>query len=446
MKLSFAEFEEEKIPPNMNLCSVEIDGCQINKPLKMKILKSLTNELDTRNVCKDAIWEIQSFNLPNRYVRMFKGSESIIRFLSKYTVLDGDSCSFNINTQQKAIQNFQSNANKTNINIDLGRMKNIKTRNPHFIYTSKDSKFNIEYQSNLEFCQGIIDKIGIPQTSAESGICWWGSLWFACTFPMSNLQIIQNHISNNKKNETCNYLTHCLSDVLKNPAIAEDLRRYLYKHHKIGDDPFQNPELDGRNGYSQFSMLCSVIDFPLITVVAPWMKLIDITLTNDDMKFSAPRKPMKGEKSLLGVRNYRSKWKPPEFLELAGEEFEGRRWRLQSAFIGSEWCGHQVSLARACDSNHWFLYDSDGVRLGIAPINWKADNHEEWWNTLQFIIPFSNDTSQSKFCDVNPQNLHPLHMIHELLKAEGLRKFIKETELNNKEFMQVNVDWIYSEL
>ena len=158
---------------------------------------------------------------------------------------------------------------------------------------------------------------------------------------------------------------------------------------------------------------------------------------SNNVSVAPPPHPETGQRCLLGVRNYRSQWKPPEYLELLG-----RRWYLQSAFIGSEWCGHQVALARSCN-DRWSLYDSDGVRLGIGPLSWSVSSHEKWWEQVPYAVPFSNKGAQSKFCDVNPQNRHPLKIIHELLRAEGIRRFMKESQLENSQYMQVNVDWIY---
>lgn len=439
--ISLKDFERSRIPSQGVLTKIKFKGCNPGDQLTLCVIKKFSDELDSKRCVRDALWKIEAKNSPVRYARFFKGSESLIRFLTKYTILDGNSCSYNIDTSSKALRNIESTAEKTNVAVNFDKIKqSLTSRPPVFIY---ENARLMDSAHTVESCYGIIDKIGIPQPSEISGLCWWGSLWFASSFPQPIFDILNNHVRKSVDNETCNYLKKVISDVLVKPSQAEKLRRFLYSKHKIGDDPSQHPSLDGQNGYSQLSILCTVIDFPLVTVVAPWMKIVDMRLESNGHKFDPPRKPLKGEKCLLGIRNYRSKWKPPEYIEL--KEMKGRRWRLQSCFIGSEWCGHQVSLARACDTNHWFLYDSDGVRIGIGPISWKTSSHEEWWKTLQAAIPFSNDSVKSKFCDVNPQNMHPLHIIHELLRAEGIENFMKDAELNNKAFMQVNVDWLYSE-
>lgn len=419
-------------PPPGHLRRVVIPGCKGGRPFVLRLVHARVDDLDRRATCADGIWTVETPGVPPRTVRLFGGSESVLNLLSKYSFIDRDSCAFTIDTRESTVANLQANAHKTNTSVDIREVAaSLARREPTFEYAQGALP-----RDAIECPRTVLDT-GIPQTSAQSGICWWGSLWFATAFPSETRRILMDHMVS-KRDTTCAMLASRLPSILRDPPAAEQLRRHLYDRWRIGDDPDQDPRLDGQNGYSQFSLLCSAIGFPLVTLVAPWMEEMRVELRDGAQRaVPPPPRPASSQPCLLGVRNHRSQWRPPARLRFGGREF-----RLQSAFIGSEWCGHQVSLARAC-GDRWALYDSDGTRLRIGPLSWEAAD-DEWWDTLSYAIPFANKTQHSKFCDVNPRNRHPLRVVHDLLRAEGLRRFASESALSDKRHMQVNVDWIYS--
>jgi len=160
----------------------------------------------------------------------------------------------------------------------------------------------------------------------------------------------------------------------------------LFEHLGIGDDPDQAPELDGQNGYGQFARLCRTLGIPLITMYAPGM-----TQTPDALDGARA-----GDLAFLGVRTYRSLHVPSFKLEHGG-----RTWRLRSAMIGSEFCGHQIGLSSCCRTQRkWAVYDSDAVRQCIGPIAWDMGDEageEAWWRALEWIMPIHNATANISY-------------------------------------------------
>ena len=430
--MNLAQFRQDSAPAGQHLRRVLIEGCSQKNGFTLALVHALSEKLDNRSTCTDGVWRVMTPGVPDRLVRLFNGSESILEFLTKYSFIGRDGCSFGIDTRANALANLKANATATGTSVDMRKLEGLKTRTPRFQYEPGPLPI-----STGALCEAGIVNVGMPQPSRNSGLCWYGSLWFSTIAPERTRSILLAHFAS-CRDATSRLLTEHVPHILSSPERAETVRRHLFDVHNIGDNWSQNPEKDGQNGYSQFSMLCSALKFPLVTVIAPWLREARMDLTNSaGQRISPPPIPRGGQPCLLGVRNYRTTWQPPEHLTILG-----RRWTLQSAFIGSEWCGHQVALARSC-GDRWALYDSDGVRLSIGPISWKV-GFEHFWDVLKYVIPFSNRSHQSKFCDMSPENKHPLKLVHALFEAEGIHNFMDKNSMYDKTHQQVNVDWIYS--
>jgi len=127
----------------------------------------------------------------------------------------------------------------------------------------------------------------------------------------------------------------------------------------------------------------------------------------------------------------------------------GRAWRLCSALIGSEFCGHQIALAlHGRDQRKWALYDADAVRDGIGPLAWdigEDTGQAEWWAALEWLVPVMNSTKSSRFCDMNPRNRHPSEPLAAAFGAAGDRAAQSLLLAMGQGPRTVNIDWIYTE-
>lgn len=422
------------VPPGKKVVAIRIPGCRLSlKPFYCKLFHELSNVVDG-GVCKDAIWKLTCDGLPDRYVHLLNGKQSLEDLLRKYSFFDLRGCVFNMDTKNITMRNIEAHSplswqEKNATSIDL--------REPKALL--RDA--SVVYRETIP-CHVSIKDVGIPQNTQYSGICWWGALWFALCYCPANKEMILKYVRTSQNPRRREY-EHLISQVLRSKAASEELRRLMYDDLGLGDDPRQDPRLDGQNGYYQFSIFCSAFGVPLTTVIYP---LLGQTVTSplvNSKNVTLPCPPEMGRfKGFLGIRTHRTRFVPRRYLKL-----KGKRWKLTAALIGSEYCHHQVALASTCDLNStWAMYDSDGVRLGVGPMSWSVPGSmtdDEWWEVIHNITPVINWGANSRFCDMNPHNRHPMEMFNKTLAAEEKRHQLQTSDESQK---LVNMDWIYAEV
>ena len=269
---------------------------------------------------------------------------------------------------------------------------------------------------------------GVPQRVHNSGLCWYCAMCFTMLFARQMRALLVRYAPSQ--------LVALCKDVLVSKDRAEALRHHLYNHYGLGDRPGQNPQLDGQNGFSQFSILAARLGIPLVRLFAP--KMVEINDPVVDVKKGAHllRGPTDGEPCLLVVRCFRTKWTPTPVYK-----YKGRKYRLVAMLIGSEHCGHQIG-ASTCDMDcgMWALTDSDAAQHGVGPMYWsllrrdgerRRDYRRRWramWDSIIPVILFG----RQQVCDLNPSN-RPTH---------ELEKYAKRMSQPAPPGV-VNTDWIY---
>ena len=287
---------------------------------------------------------------------------------------------------------------------------------------------------------------GIAQPEKRSGACWFTATMFLVFFPVEIRSMLPQEFVERAK------------DILDDKDKAAAFRRYLYEKYAFGDPPQQPVELDGQNGFLQFCILSSKLDIPLVRVLAP--------RPHDDMpdyKFltdkTDPVADQRGqpqtirctaaadEDSLLVIRAFRTKYKPPWVYESkdspTGDQV--RKYHLFGALIGSEHCQHQVAIVaythsatQNADVNRWAMACSDacanGVNVMYFHIEQKAYETQEafekrWQHVMSLILPLT--ITSSKVCDFNLKNRPP----HELEKYGQCQ--------DSKTAGSVNIDYFY---
>ena len=432
MRRKVIEYSEQ-IPQNMKMTCVKIRGCQNSRePFKMRMVRELSEDF-TDGVCSRAIWKVSCDGLPNRYVLLMRGKHSVDELLDKYSFFDSNGCIFTKDNAEVMRANINAHLKLDGKHEDI----QLRSRKPIVLVESTNKKINKKVP-----CHVAIKDIGIPQNSVSSGICWWGSMWFALCFCYKNKNIILKYIesSNVHKKDEYHYL---ITNMLSSKDSSEKMRALMYDELGIGDNPRQNPLLDGQNGYSQFSLMCTAFNIPLITYIAPWLsKKVQTKLRNSkNVLYDTP--PEEGNHGgFVGIRTYRGDHIPSRTLM-----HNGKKYILTAALIGSEYCGHQIAIASTCDdTNKWAFYDSDALRTGIGPISWhisEGASDTEWWKVLHDITPIINKSIGTKYCDMNPHNRHPLKMLGMTFKAENKLNVLEKHITSNKHNL-VNMDWIYA--
>lgn len=418
------------------LRAVEIAGCaERGAPLSLRLVYPLETAVDANGVCRDGIWRIRTHGTPDRFLRLYKGSESVRNLLLKYSFRDAGGCSF---TQQRdaALQTAEDNAQRIGTALSpatrrqLGRLRPQPVRRLYADALPRD-------RPGVP-CFETFRTIGVPQRSEESGVCWWGSVLWIMRVPSKMRELFDAAI------DACTFpvaseLRRRLPRALDDPTQATALHNRLFELHGIGDKPGILESEEGQNGYTQMCMIARVLGLPGVTLQAPELRdVTDVPLASKYVSMPPLDRIRGAEPGFLGVRVGRAPWTPPLLLEHGGRE-----WQLQGCFLGSEFCGHQTAIARACPGS-WSHYDSDACRLGIGPYSWQMSDCG-WWETLEHVMAYSNSTAMTKFCDFAPSNRHVLTVTRQLLDAHGADGASVPLEANATDFARsLNVDWVYA--
>lgn len=418
---------------------VVVLGCSPGAEMVLSVASDLGSSTDACGVPMDAVWRMMMPGVPDRWMRLWGGTESVQQLLENYSFLDGTGCMYNASPARIIA------ANAAEVGRRLPRaVRALAGLRERGAWVGVHPNAGLREQA-LVPCHVPVRDVGVPQRSANSGICWWGSMWFAAAFPPACAAVLAHHLR--AQPALARGLTIAdLRRPLHDAAASEPLRTRLYRDFAVGDDPAQAPELDGQNGFGQFTLLCSKLGVPLLTLMAP--ELVEVALPLTDARGASvapPRAPRADEPGFLSVRTYHADFMPS--LELV---HAGRRWRLRSALVGSEFCGHQTALACcSADGRAWASYDSDAVRRRIGPVAFEVGAPgvplatQTWWDALDRVLPVINNTSTSRYCDMNPRNRHPLESIARAYRTHaGVATAPMET--SDASLNTVNMDWLYT--
>lgn len=446
--------------PNGIVVRVEIDGCEGGhsdaSKLRLQMMWPMSTAVKDGFVV-NSVWRISVHGLPSRYVRLTKGKSSLISLLEKYSFTDDKGCAYSLKPEDQIAQNLVHNAQKVGeLGVDASAVREAMLtkaprRRTRWYRADRDEVLRYapkDHGERMGTCH--FQKMGIAQLSEVSGICWYSSLWYSLLSPPDMYTHLQRHMQRRRSEcEHCAHLCNCLPKILHSQAESEAVRRYIYDRLSIGDDPSQAGELDGQNGGSMCALLFGALKVPMITVLGPWLERADIELNDSrDRKAPMPPDPQEGDRAILMVRTYRNRWQAPETLLWPPRPTMGTKQRnyvLQSALIGSELCGHQIAIARSCEPETWSVSDSDGIRLGILPIAFRKPASLSWHALVPSMIPYSNATRTSEFCDMSPGGRHPLKVLHDTLKTQGLERYLQHVDTESTAHDLINVDYVYLE-
>jgi hypothetical protein len=357
----FKDLQDSEVP-------VKIKFTSCNGSLLCELLK-MTSE--------GQWWGIFTEDLPVRYF-LIKNRKGLLRFATRFGYMDKNDCV----SQKQGV---------------------------YGVLISEDGftvDYNSPYLSKLDKTLISLEKVykpGVPQKTYNSGLCWYSAMCFACFFCEEMRDLIKHYSSDAK-------LNHLIDVCLSDPTASETLRAHLFDVYNIGDNPNQNPEDDGQNGCSEFIVLCAKLKIPIVRLFAPNLSEMRSDV-QDKENMSVPvtyPEPSDSSPSLLFVRCFRTRWRPK--LRIM---HNGKRYKLVSVMIGSEYCGHQIGAStcglRPC---RWGCSDADAIRAGIGPMFWKVKRRkgeslnafvERWWNAWGKMIPITLFNSNS-LCDFSPWN------------------------------------------
>jgi hypothetical protein len=145
------------------------EGCNPGDFINFVVYKILSEKSDRYGFPFDVILKVECNNCVDRYMRLRGGIKTLKKYLLTYMLIDTNHCVY-------SIENKRSDASKTVWMVEL-------------LDRCKMYAFNVPDQSF---------DMGIPQKSMRSGICWYGSLWYALLTPKYIRNILRKTLSDDE--------------------------------------------------------------------------------------------------------------------------------------------------------------------------------------------------------------------------------------------------------
>jgi len=333
----------------------------------------IKSDIDIHGMAMDSWWMIKCKDVPDRYVRLTDGSKSMTQLLLRYGFMDSSEC--------------------------------INHRILQFTFSNGDTLPDLPIRHAVP--RELEEATGIPQFFQRSGICWFNTMcWTSFANPRLRTFLLRYMEKGNP--EAASLATTCLFK----RADALQLRVLLWKLFKLGDNVDDKPENDGRNGCSEFTLMCARFGIPIIryrenegTMVPMQGSAKDYY--NVEWKVTIPRSL--NEEFLLVLRFHESNHDKyriyPRILYL------GQKYDLCGMYLGQSKCGHQIGVASTTGHwRDWGVADADMHKDGIGPIFFRFEGKKwtdtnEWWRAWRYVIHVTKfGAGGAQMCNHSPHN------------------------------------------
>lgn len=355
-------------PHGSRIDSIRFETCP-GSSLVVRVAQIVDASLCSAGVPSDMWLLIRCDRLPDRFVRLTRGAHSLFNLLTRYGFQEGIKC----------------------VNHDRMTL--------HYVL-AKDPPPNIP----LTAVPGSMrDATGVPQFFPRSGICWYNALCWTSFSDPSMREFIRSHFPEDMR-ELCD---RCLYD----REAALTLREQIWHRFKAGDDISLPPEMDGRNGGTEFLTICAKLKVPVLRYEEHHGRLVLMDASHHDRAgtpCALPECDVK-RKHVLMVRfvdgSHEKKFRVPRETNI-----RGRTYRLMGIYFGQQKCGHQIAIGSTNgDWRHWGIADADLHKDGIGPIfvhfddEWKDfDKWYDAWEELILITKFGRN--RENFCSMGIKN------------------------------------------
>lgn len=353
-------------PQNTRLNEIRFKTCP-GSSLRLIVTKTNNSSpLDGHGVFRDAWYKIECDELPDRFFRLYDGSHSLKELLTRYGFQDNTGC--------------------------------VNHREVEAHYAPITDKFLRELLVPIK----AQNKIGVPQFYRNSGVCWFAALCWT-SFANDTLSGIIRAKMPPKLRELCR---ECLSDRQK----AQEFRNALWHQYRIGDDVEQPPEMDGRNGFSEFTTMCAKFGIPMLRYkeMNGQLKAMDPHVKDRQGVACTVRPPTHPKEPHLLVLRYQD-GDHSKFPVHRRMMFHKQRYKLCGMYMGSRKCGHQIGASTIDDNwRYWGIGDADLHKSGIGPffIIFRGKRWvDRWWDAWNYVVHVTKfGANTSEFCNINPQN------------------------------------------
>ncbi len=342
--------------------------------LALRRIMSRCGNHDTSGVFEDSWWMVVSEGLPDRFVRLTKGTKSMYNLLNRYGFIDREDC--------------------------------VHHRNAVLVYGNTEPSFvgEVDVPPHIE------NATGVPQFYPTSGVCWYASFCWVLFANPSVRKLILSFVPNEAKGDA----ETCLFD----RDAAERFRKFLWYKLSIGDNVERDPYEDGQNGGDEFVVLLSKLRIPLIvytyTGKGKAMKLDREVLYDKKGKACRPNcgEIDKTEPHLVMLRFVDGDHENTMPIQKRIVICE-RKYLLCAGFMGQKKCGHQVAFASTGEGGSWKdwgISDADAHKDGIGPMFCHFTGNEScgWWKSWKYIVMLTKffRNGSRDFCPLSPWNLN----------------------------------------
>lgn len=352
--------------PNVRISRIVFLSCP-DTDLTIYLDEVLDAAKDVYGCVKRGWYVITCTGLPDRGFLLFNGAHSLSELLRRYAFQDATGC--------------------------------VNHRSVQLEYAPDTAMCQRTWQTKI--CDHLRDATGVPQFYPRSGNCWYTTMLWV-TFANSAVHnFVCRHLPSSLQ-EACK---HCLHS----RTAAEELRKKLWDEYRIGDNVHLPPENDGKNGCSEFVLLCATFKIPTIRyeeVDGKLCKMSESCQNHEKKRISITKPRHTSEPHFLFLRflegNHHQKFPAHRKMTVLNTTYELVGW-----YAGQSFCGHQTGAARSTrDWRHWSLSDADLHKDGIGPIHiffederWKKD----WWSAWKDLVHITK-FGGGKFCLMGPHN------------------------------------------
>ena len=357
-------------PDDLRLRRVNFRTCP-GSDLSLLVGKDVDATRDEYGVSRDAWWVVQCTGLPDRVMRLFRGTYSLVQLLRRYAFLDAQGC---VN-HRDLVAIYEPET------LVLPPLPSVERVPKH-----------------------LREAIGVPQFYANSGVCWFATLcWTSFANPTFGDFILHYMPEDLRKlGRGCLY----------SREDAEALRKAIWYRYGVGDDVEDDPSNDGCNGFSEFSVLCAKLGVPVLRMRENQGRLETMSnrVTDHQGKGSTIREPKNASKeSHLLVLRYQDGDHHEKHPILPRVKMDDRRYKLLGMYMGQRKCGHQIgACSPSCDWRDWSLGDADLHKDGIGPIfmyfvgdKWRQ--RKEWWKAWRELVHVTK-FGRDQLCNLSPHN------------------------------------------
>lgn len=339
--------------------------------LVLLVVRDVDPTLDQHGVSKDAWWVVRCSNLPDRTLRLFRGGHSLTQLLRRYGFLDASGC----------VNHRDATAEYEEASHPLAVGRDALARIPKHLHNA----------------------IGVPQYHPNSGVCWYAAFcWSSFANP-----VVRNFLTSHMPRDLRTLCETCLD--AREQSLA--LRKRLWYDYAVGDNVEDPPEMDGRNGFTEFSVMCAKLNIPMLRFREQGGRMVAISPGLEDrrgnrVRLDPPKSPTDPHLLVLRYQDGDHHMKHPIRRRVM---HGGQRYRLLGLYMGQRKCGHQIG---ACSpSGHWrdwSLADADLHKDGIGPVfvYFEGDEwRDKWWAAWRELVHVTKfGPGNREFCNLSPHN------------------------------------------